>query len=106
MLKSDRLVCEKNATKAQPVTNCNLGSINSVYLITKCIYHLGYQSFVGKFCNNSFRRVNPGNQLSAQRTSAQMPFIPNSFVSRVRFIECLDEIFEFLFYIIQTELAN
>ena len=31
MLKSDRLVCEKNATKAQPVTNCNLGSINSVY---------------------------------------------------------------------------
>ena len=49
MLKSDRLVCEKNATKAQPVTNCNLGSINSVYLIMKCIYHLGYQSFVGKF---------------------------------------------------------
>ena len=31
MLKSDRLVCEKNAAKAQPVTNCNLGSINSVY---------------------------------------------------------------------------
>ena len=31
MLKSDRLVCEKNATKAQPVTNCNLVSINSVY---------------------------------------------------------------------------
>ena len=31
MLKSDRLVCEKNATKAQPVTNCNLGSINYVY---------------------------------------------------------------------------
>ena len=31
MLKSDRLVCEKNATKAQPVTNCNLGSINSIY---------------------------------------------------------------------------
>ena len=31
MLKRDRLVCEKNATKAQPVTNCNLGSINSVY---------------------------------------------------------------------------
>ena len=29
-LKSDRLVCEKNATKAQPVTNCNFGSINSV----------------------------------------------------------------------------
>ena len=40
MLKSDRLVCEKNATKAQPVTNCNLGSINSVNLIMKCIYHL------------------------------------------------------------------
>ena len=31
MLKSDRLVCEKNATKAQPVTNCNLGSINYIY---------------------------------------------------------------------------
>ena len=31
MLKSDRLICEKNATKAQPVTNCNLGSINYVY---------------------------------------------------------------------------
>ena len=31
MLKSDRLVCEKNAAKAQPVTNCNLGSINYVY---------------------------------------------------------------------------
>ena len=30
MLKSDRLVCEKNAAKAQPVTNCNFGSINSV----------------------------------------------------------------------------
>ena len=31
MLESDRLVCEKNATKAQPVTNCNLGSINYIY---------------------------------------------------------------------------
>ena len=32
MLKSDRLVCEKNATKAQPVTKLLFGSINSVNL--------------------------------------------------------------------------
>ena len=33
MLKSDRLVCEKNATKAQPVTNYNLDS--SILIVTK-----------------------------------------------------------------------
>ena len=42
MLKSDRLVCEKNATITQPVTNYNL---DPSILIMKRIY----QSFVGKF---------------------------------------------------------
>ena len=33
MLKSDGLVCEKNATKAQPVTNYNLDP--SILVVTK-----------------------------------------------------------------------
>ena len=49
MLKSDRLVCEKNAAKAQPVTNYNLES--SILIVTKL-------SIVrGKICNNTKNEV-------------------------------------------------
>ena len=44
MLKSDRLVCEKNATKAQPVTNYNLDP--SILIVTNL------PIVRGKICNN------------------------------------------------------
>ena len=46
MLKSDRLVCEKNATKAQPVTNCNLGSINYIYFNYKVNLLIGHEKIL------------------------------------------------------------
>ena len=46
MLESDRLVCEKNATKAQPVTNCNLGSINYVYFNYKVNLLIGREKIL------------------------------------------------------------
>ena len=54
MLKSDRLVCEKNATKAQPVTNCNLGSINSIYFNYKVNLLIGREKI---FCNSICRHT-------------------------------------------------
>ena len=51
MLKSDRLVCEKNAAKSQPVTNCNLGSINYVYFNYKVNLLIGRKKiFATKSC--------------------------------------------------------
>ena len=45
MLKSDRLVCEKNAAKAQPVTNCNLGPINYIYFNYKMNLSIAWENF-------------------------------------------------------------
>ena len=53
MLKSDRLVCEKNATKAQPVTNCNLGSINYVYFNYKVNLLIGREKIFATLSDSS-----------------------------------------------------
>ena len=53
MLKSDRLVCEKNATKAQPVTNCNLGSINYVYFNYKVNLLIGREKILQHYTTST-----------------------------------------------------
>ena len=58
MLKSDSLVCENNATKAQPVTNCNFGLINSISFNYEMNLPISWENFCNSIAEHGWLLTN------------------------------------------------